>query len=206
MSNEPSFDVFLSHNSKDKSSARELYQILESQYQLRVWYDEEELPPGVPWQPLLEKGIKNSVSAVVAIGSDGLGPWEDQEMQAALTLAASDGRPVIPVVLPTAPSRPELPLFLCNRTWVDFRGGFRPERLDRLVWGITGIKPNQSASNDALSPPRLEPTPALKIWQEKLGYLQEQEATTTDAAQKFSINKQIEECEQKIAHYSVAHR
>jgi hypothetical protein len=41
-------------------------------------------------------------------------------------------------------------------------------------------------------------SPALKIWQEKLAYLQNQEAITADPAQKFALSKQIEECQQKI--------
>ena len=39
---------------------------------------------------------------------------------------------------------------------------------------------------------------ALVIWREKLDYLQQQEAITADAAQKFALKKQIEEAQQKI--------
>ncbi len=98
-------------------------------------------PPGVPWQQLLEEGIQHSKSIAVLIGKDGLGPWEDEEMQAALVLAVKDKRPVIPVLMPGAPSKPKLPLFLGNRTWVDLRGGFVKASVDKLVWGITGKKP-----------------------------------------------------------------
>jgi hypothetical protein len=63
-------------------------------------------------------------------------------MQAALRLAVADKRPVIPVLMPGAASQPKLPLFLGNRTWVDLRAGFTKDGLDRLVWGITGTKPN----------------------------------------------------------------
>ena len=135
------FDVFLSHNSKDKPAVRDLKQRLTAQG-LTVWFDEDELQPGIPWQQLLEAGIKSSASAAVLVGKDGLGPWEDEEMQAALRLAVKDKRPVIPVLLPGAPSQPELPLFLGNRTWVDLRGGFTEEGIAKLVWGITGRKPN----------------------------------------------------------------
>ena len=135
------FDVFLSHNSNDKPAVRELKQQLEG-YNLTVWLDEDELRPGIPWQNLLELGIKTSASVVVLVGADGLGPWEDEEMQAALRLAGNDKRPVIPVLLPDAPTKPKLPMFLSNRTWVDLRGGATKEKLDKLVWGITGTKPN----------------------------------------------------------------
>ena len=136
----PAFDCFLSHNSKDKPAVRALKLALEAQG-LRCWLDEEQLRPGLPWQDLLEQGIKDAASIAVCVAADGHGPWEDEEMRAALTLAVRDRRPVIPVLLPGAPGRPELPLFLVNRTWVDLRAGLADEALRNLVWGITGQRP-----------------------------------------------------------------
>lgn len=147
-SSSSTFHAFLSHNSKDKSSVRELKAQLEARL-LRVWFDETELRPGMPWQKLLEQGIRNSQSVVVLIGRDGLGPWEDEEMQGALQLAVRDKRPVIPVLLPKAPSQPELPMFLGNRTWVDMRGGFTSHELDKLQWGITGLRREPAPSSNA---------------------------------------------------------
>lgn len=135
-----SFDVFLSHNSTDKPAVRDLKQLLLGA-RITSWLDEDELQPGIPWQERLEMGIRSSNSVAVLIGKDGLGPWEDEEMQAALRLAVRGKRPVIPVLMPGAPSKPELPMFLGNRTWVDLRRGLTDEGLDRLQWGITGIKP-----------------------------------------------------------------
>lgn len=133
------FQVFLSHKSADKEIARELKRRLE-RFELTVWFDEDQLRPGMPWQELLELGIRQSSSIAVLVGKDGLGPWEDEEMQGALRLAAKDKRPVIPVLLPNAPSLPELPMFLGNRTWVDLRGELSDETISTLVWGITGNK------------------------------------------------------------------
>ncbi len=42
------FDVFLSHNSRDKPAVRKLKRRLIG-YQLTVWLDEDELRPGIPW-------------------------------------------------------------------------------------------------------------------------------------------------------------
>jgi len=134
------FDVFLSHNSKDKPTVRELKQLLSARG-LVVWLDEDELQPGIPWQQLLEAGIETSRSVAVLVGKDGLGPWEDEEMRAALSLAVRDRRPAIPVLLPGASAQPDWPMFLGNRTWVDLRAGFADEGIARLVWGITGVRP-----------------------------------------------------------------
>jgi hypothetical protein len=108
---------------------------------VRVWLDEEQLVPGRPWQSHLEEVIRQSRSSLVLVGKDGLGPWEIPELQACLSQCVERGMPVIPVLLPTAPLRPDLPLFLRNHTWVDLREGLSREGIDRLIWGITGVKP-----------------------------------------------------------------
>lgn len=141
MSQPKPFNVFLSHNSKDKPMVRQLAEALKARG-LTVWLDEEQLRPGMPWQRLLEQGIEDSASAAVLVGNDGLGPWEEEEMRAALELAVREGLPVIPVLLPDAPEQPRLPMFLSNRTWVDMRGGFTDAHLNQLQWGITGVNPN----------------------------------------------------------------
>ncbi|AUB84347.1 toll/interleukin-1 receptor domain-containing protein [Candidatus Thiodictyon syntrophicum] len=134
------FDAFLSHHSADKPLIRELRRRLQAQ-DLRVWLDEDDLRPGQRWQDGLAAGILASASVLVCIGGSGIGPWEDEEMQVALDLAAHEQRPVIPVLLPGAPERPAISLFLKNRTWVDLRAGIDTEGIGRLVWGITGDRP-----------------------------------------------------------------
>ncbi len=137
---EATFDVFLSHNSKNKPTVRELADALEARG-LRVWLDERESVPGRRWQDALEEIIGSAGSAAVLVGEDGLGPWETVEMRGCLSELVDRDAPVIPVLLPGAPRRPELPLFLRQVTWVDLRDGLSDEGLDRLEWGITGIKP-----------------------------------------------------------------
>ncbi|HEY0074321.1 MAG TPA: COR domain-containing protein [Abditibacteriaceae bacterium] len=139
-----SFDVFLSHNSNDKPAVRELGEQLKAQG-MSVWLDEWELQPGIPWQQELEEGIRACRSVAVLVGSDGIGPWENEEMRAALSLAVEDKRPVIPVLLPGAPRKPSLPLFLTSRTYVDLREGFTEAGLSKIVWGITGDKSRRKA-------------------------------------------------------------
>jgi tetratricopeptide (TPR) repeat protein len=135
------FEVFLSHNSQDKPAVRALAALL-TERGIRVWLDEEQLIPGRPWQPLLEKGIKESGTGAVLVGADGLGPWENEEMQGLLQFAVEEKKPVIPVLLPGAAEKPDLPLFLRNRGWVDLRAGFGTEGVDKLIWGITGEHPS----------------------------------------------------------------
>ena len=134
------FDVFLSHNSKDKAKVILLAKRLEAAG-VKVWLDEWELRPGHPWQEALEDIIASTRSAAVLVGQDGIGPWENREMRALLNQFVLRGLPVIPVLLPDCPQQPVLPLLLQEFTWVDCRKGKEEEGFHRLVWGITGVKP-----------------------------------------------------------------
>ncbi|MCP4663031.1 MAG: protein kinase [bacterium] len=134
------FDVFLSHNSRDKPAVRQLGEALK-QRGLRIWLDDWELVPGRPWQEALKEIIETTRAAAVLVGKDGLGPWQEPEMRACVSEFVAREVPVIPVLLPGAPGKPELPIFLKQFTWVDLREGITEEGLDRLVWGITGQKP-----------------------------------------------------------------
>lgn len=156
------FDVFLSHNSKDKSAVRELAEALRSRG-LEVWLDEWELVPGRPWQEALEEVIQTVRSAAVLVGKDGLGPWEIPEMRSCISEFVNRKLPVIPVLLPGAPDRPKLPLFLQAFTWVDLRSGLTEENLDRLQWGITGKKPERQ-SVPAPPPPEDPALAAYRTW------------------------------------------
>ncbi|MCL4206237.1 MAG: TIR domain-containing protein [Pirellulaceae bacterium] len=140
------FHVFLSHNSKDKPAVKELGLELK-QRGLNPWLDEWELRPGLGWQDALEDIINTCQSAAICVADNGIGPWEDPEMKALLRRFVNEKKtgnilPVIPVLLPGAPATIKLPLFLEEFTWVDLRNGLTKDGLDKLVWGITGKKPN----------------------------------------------------------------
>lgn len=138
------FDVFLIHNSKDKPAVRQLARALWERG-LKVWLDEEQLVPGQRWQQALEEMIQVTHSAAVLVGKDGLGPWEISEVRAWLLRFVERGLPVIPVLLPGAPDEPKLPLFLRAFNHVDLRNGLTEDGLNRLEWGITGVKPSERA-------------------------------------------------------------
>jgi TIR domain-containing protein len=135
------FDVFLCHNSADKPAVKRIGKQLQERG-IFPWLDEWELPPGQPWQPLLERQIDNIKSAAVFVGSAGVGPWQIRELRGFLKEFDSRQCPVIPVLLQDAPEKPELPIFLTDMTWVDFRIQ-DPDPLDQLIWGITGKRPNR---------------------------------------------------------------
>lgn len=161
-----SFDIFLSHNSRDKPAVRELAEALRARG-LKVWLDEWELVPGRPWQEALEEVIETTRSAAVLVGKDGLGPWQDAEMRSCLSEFVDRKLPVIPVLLPS-PLEVEvpLPLFLKRFKWVDLRGGLTEEGINQLQWGATGKRPPASA--EVISAPLEIVTPAV-VAKERLG-------------------------------------
>jgi hypothetical protein len=130
------FDVFLCHNSDDKPEVKKLGEQLKS-LGIFPWLDEWELRPGIPWQRLLQQQIGKIKSAAVFVGKSGIGPWQQMELEAFLNEFVRRGCPVIPVILVGAPTKPRLPPFLGNMTWVDFRKQ-DPDPLKQIVWGITG--------------------------------------------------------------------
>ncbi len=130
------FDVFLCYNSRNKSEVRKVGERLK-EHGVLPWLDEWEVRPGQSWKRLLEKCIEQIKSAAVFVGSDGIGPWQKEEIEALLSEFVGRGCPVIPVLLADAPKEPNLPLFLKGKTWVDFRQQDL-DPMERLIWGITG--------------------------------------------------------------------
>jgi len=91
------------------------------------------------WQKVLEKQLKSIRSAVVFIGPNGPGPWQDLEVMALLQQFGKPGRRIIPVILEGRKGSPRFPLFLGVWHAVDMREP-KPDPFQQLVGGITGEK------------------------------------------------------------------
>ena len=136
------YDVFLSHNSRDKAAVVALAEWLRDEMGLRVFLDAWELIPGEDWIEALEVAIKASATIAVFIGPSGIGGWHGREKKLALravALADEQERRVIPALLPGA-DQEEVTGFLGLRTWVDLAAGDGPTR---LVAGIKGLAPSR---------------------------------------------------------------
>lgn len=149
MSSEKPFDVFLSHSSVDKSWVVKLKNALQTRG-LRVWLDRDEIRPGDLFVNALESGLNESKVVALIVSPQSLqSGWVKEEYSRAVKLAQDHKSPLrlIPVILRTA----ELPGFLGNRNWVDFRDESKfEENLQQLIWGITGAKPGASDSPKTL--------------------------------------------------------
>jgi hypothetical protein len=136
----PVFDVFLCYNSADRPAVKRIAHQLR-QAGILPWFDEWESRPGQPWQRQLEQQISTIRASAVFVGPAGVGPWQEQEIWGFLQEFSKRNLPIIPVVLPNAPSVPKVPVLLGAMTWVDFRID-DPHPLQRLIWGITGKRPD----------------------------------------------------------------
>jgi Novel STAND NTPase 1/TIR domain len=137
------FDVFLSHNGRDKHVVERIAEKLK-RAGIEPWLDKWHLTPGGRWQEELAAGLGASSACAVFIGEADLGNWEREELAVAQNRAAVDrGFRLFPVLLeglpdPFHPS--DLPPFLSTRTWVDLRGGYDNTRaLQALVGAVKGV-------------------------------------------------------------------
>jgi hypothetical protein len=148
------FDVFLSHDSRDKPIVEEIAARLRARG-VTAWLDKNELRPGMPWQEGLEAGVQASRAVAVFLGANGLGAWQEPEMRAFLDRSRKEKLPVIPVLLPGSHQESDLPLFLRAHTWVDLSHGLTDEDIERLIWGIIGVKDEKAGSGSTASRNRL---------------------------------------------------
>ncbi|BAZ14784.1 WD-repeat protein [Calothrix sp. NIES-4071] len=136
------FDVFLSHNSKDKPFVEEIANHLR-QRGLNPWLDKEEIPPGKSFQDYIMDGITQSKSAAFFIGLNGLGDWQQEELRILNNRRVKKHVSLIPVLLPGItyiPDQPSILLFLSELNWVRFSEDVNEsEPLEQLIEGIKGL-------------------------------------------------------------------
>jgi hypothetical protein len=108
------FHVFLSRNSADKPTVEQLV-IRLHRAGIEPWLDKRSLIPGQAWQPAIGQALNVCATCAVAVGSGGVGAWQNEEMRAAISRRVEQGPGqfrVIPVLLPGVDRR-ERGTFVC---------------------------------------------------------------------------------------------
>lgn len=188
------YGVFLSYNREDCEAVQRIAVYLADEAQVNPWFDKWSLIPGEPWARNLEKGLEASSCCAVFIGKSGQGPWQQPEVAAALRKSVNSPEfRVIPVLLPDAPSDPELPPFLSGHTWVDFRKGLDDD-LPRwqLECGINGIAPGPGRPQAEKSRPATELPITIQI--------EEIEVTPSEKPANVFISYRHQEPDSSLAH------
>ena len=108
-----------------------------------VWLDQDEIRPGDLFVEALEQALDNCRTVALIVSPNAISSgWVKEEYSRAMSLATAKQTSVqiIPIIL----QETELPGFLGNRNWVDFRDdALYAQNVSKLVWGITGNKPIQ---------------------------------------------------------------
>jgi len=149
------WDVFLSYRSPDRNEVEEVAKKL-VEMGLRVWWDEQEIPPGARYMDHMWEGLKSSFATIVFISPATVGNWQEMEAMAAIATQVAEKRPVLPVFLPGIPDPNKVDLgFLGLNSRAVFENTVTEQRvLNRIYWGITGNKPDVSTT-----PVQPNPTP-----------------------------------------------
>ncbi len=160
-------DVFLSFNFLDRPTVIRIAEALKARG-LEAFVDSWSLISGRQWQGSLLDALKRYKSAAICLGGHGLGIWQHQEMQIALSRQAreSGAFPVIPVLLPSIYFE-RTPLgFLKLTTWVDLRE-LSDHDLDILAAAIRGERPEQTVPLKADALQQINPYCGLGVFRKE---------------------------------------
>ena len=136
------YDVFLSHNAKDKPAVRAIATRLKA-VGIRPWLDEWDMVPGETVVDALEKAIRGIPCAALFFGPADVGRWHVMEIRSYVDAWAREEARFIPVILPGVEGTPELPVWVRQALWVDMREweAAGSDAFGRLVCGIVRRRP-----------------------------------------------------------------
>lgn len=131
------YDVFISYSSVDKEWVLKLNDAL-VEADLKVWLDIERIDISVHSITAMEEGLKASKAIAIIVSPEAMkSGWVKEEYLNFLRISINEDqqRLIIPLILRDA----ELPGFLQNRQWVDFRdqNEFKIS-LQKLIWALKG--------------------------------------------------------------------
>jgi TIR domain/WD domain, G-beta repeat len=157
------FDVFLSHNSKDKDVVRRLAEHLHENG-LRVWFDEWVLRPGDDIYLGIERGLQLSKTCILCLSAAALGShWVDLERSTVLFRDPSNiNRRFIPVLIADC----QLPDSLRRYKHIDFRDRFEAA-LGQLVDACRDTSETDSYLGTLPRSMSDLPTPEVRLREEK---------------------------------------
>lgn len=140
--------VFLSHSSRDNEFCDRLALDL-TDYDIGVWYDKWEIKVGDSLREKIGSGIEtNDFLAVVLSTASVDSDWVQQELNAALAKELSERKVV---VLPLLIEDCDIPIFLNDKKWADFRTDY-DAGLQALL-DVLGVKKRAIGKEPQAKPP-----------------------------------------------------
>ena len=139
------YELFISHNSLDKSLIDPIVQRLYAEFEIRSWLDKWDIPAEADWASVIERALRECSACAVFLGANGWGPHHLDE--AKLAVERKRRHPdfkVIPILLPGASAKDISALedLFKRRHRVDFSNDINDEdAFRRLLSAIRGQAP-----------------------------------------------------------------
>ena len=144
MRSNKSYDIFISHSSKDKDFCDKLFGLLDKAG-FSVWYDDNSLLPNTHLTSDLPKYIQECKSLIVILSRNSCASsWVKEEYAFAKELMYRNELIIIPVVIDDC----ELPGFYNNYKWIDCRQGLMPFSFFMILSAMYGSSENMREEKD----------------------------------------------------------
>lgn len=207
--------VFISYSHRDKRLMEELQAQLKPYLRSGVvtaWSDQQ-IASGAQWFQEIQAALAKTSVAVLLVSRDFLASdfIHEHELGPLLKEAELGGVRILWVPLRAsaveetplqkyqAVSPPDKPLAQMSKAGRDEAWVRICKEIKKAATAVGGPPAPSGPSFPTPAPTAaVGPGSAAKVWQEKLAYLQEQEAIAVDPDQKFRLRKLIEEARQKI--------
>lgn len=149
--NAKTFDVFISHSSKDSHAATAIKHYLESAA-IRCWKAPDDIMPGESWPQAIARALNDSKTMVLIWSSHST---QSPEVSKELTLAMKNGVTVVPFRIEDVEAVGEWEYHLANTHWMDAFSGNIEEHFGGLVSYLNRILPGRNVTNSPVPAPEL---------------------------------------------------
>lgn len=144
MKTKKTYDIFISHSSKDKDFCDILFGLLDKAG-FNVWYDENSLLPNSHLTADLPEYIRQCESLIVILSQDSCkSSWVKDEYSFAKDLMHKNELTIIPIVIDDC----ELPGFYNNYKWIDCKDGLTPYAFFMILSSMYGSSENSREERD----------------------------------------------------------
>jgi hypothetical protein len=160
-----SFDVFISHSSKDSRTASAIKQALQNEG-IRCWKAPDDILPGESWPAAITRAVSVCKVMVLVWSSNSI---QSAEVSKELTLAMSRGLMVIPYKIENIAPNGEWEYHLANSHWLDVCGDQELLAISKLSERLRPFFQKEKKKDP--SPTAETNAPALEEWRESLWWL-----------------------------------
>lgn len=132
--------AFISHNSIDKPTAREIGLYLAAE-NINVWFDEWKIPYGNSIPKEVNQGLDSCTHFILLWSENAAAsPWVNQELNAILSKMLSE-KPQKTQIIPILLDRTPLPIIISDRKYIVYNSGTESDRYE-VVKAVTGRNPS----------------------------------------------------------------